>query len=236
MMVAGVNFVLHYRLVTGRPGALLRDTEFRVFFLTVTVGVAAVAWILRGDSGAGEILRASAFQVVSLITTTGYGTADYELWPQLAQLLIFPLLVLGGMAGSTSGGIKSLRVLLGLRALRASVARIIHPHVVRTLRYGNRPVSDQVVSGIGVFFVAYFMIAFLAALAVGSAGYDVVTCLSAALTAVGNVGPGLGEIGPGDHFAHFPGYVKAVLALAMIAGRLEIFTVLVLFFPRFWRR
>jgi trk system potassium uptake protein TrkH len=116
------------------------------------------------------------------------------------------------------------------------VARIIHPHVVRTLRYGNRPVSDEVVSGIGVFFVAYFMIAFLAALAVGSAGYDVVTCLSAALTAVGNVGPGLGEIGPGDHFAHFPGYVKFVLAFAMIAGRLEIFTVLVLFFPRFWRR
>jgi len=97
-------------------------------------------------------------------------------------------------------------------------------------------VSDEVVSGIGVFFVAYLLIAFIAALAVGSAGYDVVTCLSAALTSVGNVGPGLGAIGPSDHFAHFPGYVKAVLALAMIAGRLEIFTVLVLFFPQFWRR
>jgi trk system potassium uptake protein TrkH len=116
------------------------------------------------------------------------------------------------------------------------VARIIHPHVVRTLRYGDHPVSEEVVSGIGIFFVAYFSIAFIAALAVGSAGYDVVTSLTAALTAVGNVGPGLGEIGPGDHFAHFPGYVKVVLALGMIAGRLEIFTVLVLFFPQFWRR
>ena len=236
MMVAGINFVLHYKLVTGRPRAMLRDTEFRFFVLIVAVMIATVAWILRGESGTGEVLRAAAFQVVSLITTTGYGTADYELWPQLAQLLVFPLLVLGGMAGSTSGGIKSLRVLLGLRALRASVARLIHPHVVRTLRYGNRPVSDEVVSGIGVFFIAYLLIAFIAALAVGSAGYDVVTCLSAALTSVGNVGPGLSEIGPSDHFAHFPGYVKAVLALAMIAGRLEIFTVLVLFFPRFWRR
>jgi trk system potassium uptake protein TrkH len=236
MMIAGINFVLHYQVVTGRPRALLRDTEFRFFLLIVAVMIAAVAWILRGGAGAGEVLRNAAFQVVALITTTGYGTADYELWPQLAQLLVFPLLVLGGMAGSTAGGIKSLRVLLGLRALRATVARIIHPHLVRKVRYSNRSVSDEVVSGIGVFFVAYLMIAFIAAVVVGSAGYDVVTCLSAALTSVGNVGPGLGAIGPSDHFAHFPGYVKGVLAVAMIAGRLEIFTVLVLFFPRFWRR
>jgi trk system potassium uptake protein TrkH len=236
MMVAGVNFVLHYRVVTGRPRALLGNTEFRFFLLIVAVMIAAVAWILPGAEGSGEVLRAAAFQVVSLITTTGYGTADYELWPQLAQLLVFPLLMLGGMAGSTAGGIKSLRFLLGLRALRATVARIIHPHLLRTVRYNDRPVSDDVVSGIGVFFVAYLLIAFIAAVVVGSAGYDVVTCLSAAFTAVGNVGPGLGAIGPTDHFAHFPGYVKMVLAVAMIAGRLEIFTVLVLFFPRFWRR
>jgi trk system potassium uptake protein TrkH len=178
----------------------------------------------------------AAFQVVSLITTTGYGTVDFELWPHLAQLLILPLLVLGGMAGSTAGGLKSLRILLGLRALRSTVARTIHPHAVSAIRYNRRSVSDEVVSAIGVFFVAYLLIAFIAALAVGSAGYDLVTCLSASLTAVGNVGPGLGAIGPTDHFAHFPAYVKLVLAGAMIAGRLEIFTVLVLFFPTFWRR
>jgi trk system potassium uptake protein TrkH len=236
MMVAGINFVLHYQLVTGRPRALLRDTELRFFLLIVAVLIATVAWVLRGGAGAGEVLRTAAFQVVSLITTTGFGTADYELWPHLAQLLVIPLLVLGGMAGSTAGGIKSLRILLGLRALRSTVARIIHPHVVQGVHYGGRPVSDEVVSGIGVFFVAYLMIVFVAALAVGSAGYDVVTCLSAALTSVGNVGPGLGAVGPSDNFAHFPGYVKMVLSFAMIAGRLEIFTVLVLFFPRFWRR
>ncbi len=236
MLVAGINFVLHYHVLSGRPGALLRDTEFRFFSLIVVALIAAMTWILRGTDEAGEVLRAAAFQVVSLITTTGYGTADYALWPHLAQVLVFPLLVLGGMAGSTAGGIKSLRVLLGLRALRATVARIIHPQVVSSVHYGDRPVSDEVVSGIGVFFLAYLLIAFSVALAVGSAGYDVVTCLSAALTSVGNVGPGLGAIGPSCHFAHFPGYVKLVLALAMIAGRLEIFTVLVLFFPRFWRR
>ncbi|GAG21877.1 unnamed protein product, partial [marine sediment metagenome] len=236
MMVAGINFVLHFQVLRGRPRALLQDTEFRFFALIVAVMIAAMSWILRGSAGAGEVLRASAFQVVSLITTTGYGTADYALWPQLAQVLVFPLLVLGGMAGSTAGGIKSLRILLGLRALRATVARIIHPHLVSSVHYRDRPVSDEVVSGIGVFFVAYLMVAFIAALVVGSAGYDVVTCLSTALTSVGNVGPGLGAVGPSHHFAHFPGYVKVVLALAMIAGRLEIFTVLVLFFPRFWRR
>jgi trk system potassium uptake protein TrkH len=236
MMVAGINFVLHYQVVTGRPRALLHNTEFRFFLGVVAVAIAAVAWILRGGSGSGEPLRAAAFQVVSLITTTGYATSDYELWPHLAQLLVIPLLVLGGMAGSTAGGIKSLRVLLGLRALRAAVARIIHPHVVRTVRYGDRAVSDELVSGISVFFMAYLIIAFIAAVAVGSAGYDLVTCISAALTSVGNVGPGLGAIGPTDHFAHFPGHVKAVLAFAMIAGRLEIFTLLVLFSPGFWRR
>lgn len=236
MMVAGINFVLHYQLVTGRPRALLRDTELRFFLLIVAVLVATVAWVLRGGAGGGEVLRPAAFQVVSLITTTGYGTVDYELWPHLAQLLVIPLLVLGGMAGSTSGGIKSLRLLLGLRALRSTVARIIHPHMVQGIHYGGRPVSDEVVSGVGVFVMAYLMIVFVAALAVGSAGYDVVTCLSAALTSVGNVGPGLSAVGPSDNFAHFPGYVKMVLSLAMIAGRLEIFTVLVLFFPRFWRR
>jgi trk system potassium uptake protein TrkH len=236
MMVAGINFVLHYQVVTGRPRALLRDTELRFFLLIVAVMVAGVAWILRGSAETGEVARQAAFQVVALITTTGYGTADYELWPQLAQLVIFPLLFLGGMAGSTAGGIKSLRVLLGLQALRVTVARIIHPHVVRPVHYGGRPVSDEVVSGIFVFFAAYLLIVFIAALVVGSAGYDVVSCLSAALTSVGNVGPGLGAIGPSDSFAHFPGYVKVVLAFAMIAGRLEIFTVLVLLFPRFWRR
>jgi trk system potassium uptake protein TrkH len=236
MMVAGINFVLHYQLLTGRPRAMFRDAEFRFFLLIVAALVAIVAWILPGDAGVGEVLRTAAFQVVSLITTTGFGTADYELWPQLAQLLVIPLLMLGGMAGSTSGGVKSLRLLLGLRALRSAVARIIHPHLVQGIHYNGRPVSDEVVSGVGVFFVAYLMIAFIAALAVGSAGYDVVTCLGAALTSVGNVGPGLGAVGPSENFAHFPGYVKMVLSLAMIAGRLEIFTVLVLFFPRFWRR
>jgi trk system potassium uptake protein TrkH len=236
MLAAGINFVLHYQLVTGRPRAVLQDTEFRFFLLAVTVLVAAFVWILWGSSGPDEVLRGSAFQVVSLITTTGYGTADYEFWPQLAQLLVFPLLVLGGMAGSTAGGIKSLRVLLGLRALGATLARIIHPHLVARVHYRGRPVSDEVVSGVGVFFVAYLVVAMVAAITVGSAGYDVVTCVSTALTAVGNVGPGLGEVGPSDDFAHFPSYVKIVLSLAMIAGRLEIFTVLVLFFPRFWRR
>jgi trk system potassium uptake protein TrkH len=236
MLIAGMNFVLHYKLVTGRPSAMFRDAEFRFFLATVAVLVAAFAWIIRGSGELGEVLRAAAFQVVSLITTTGYGTADYELWPHLAHLLVIPLLVLGSMAGSTGGGIKSVRVLLGLRALRANVARIIHPHLVRTVHYGDRPASDEVVSGISVFFLAYLMVAFIAAVVVGSAGYDMETCISAALTALGNVGPGLGAVGPTHHFAHFPGYVKLVLASAMIAGRLEIFTVLVLFFPRFWRR
>jgi trk system potassium uptake protein TrkH len=236
MMLAGTNFVLHYQVVSGRVGEALRDSELHFYLIAVGASAVVMAWLVRGTGEHVSWVRDATFQVVSLVTTTGFVTADYEGWPELAHLLVFPLLVIGGMAGSTSGGLKSLRVLLGLRSLRAYLARIIHPHVVNPVRYRGSSVDEEVVGGIAVFFVAYFAIAFLAATVVGAAGYDVVTSVSAAATALGNVGPGLGGVGPTDNFAHFPGYVKLSLSLCMIAGRLEIFTVLVLLSPRFWRR
>jgi len=236
MLLAGTNFALHYRILVGRGGAVLRDGELRFYLGTALALTAAVAWVLHGAGQGEHALRHAAFQVVSILTTTGYGTADYEVWPGLASFVFLPLLVFGGMAGSTSGGIKSLRLLIGLRALRTLMLRLSHPLAVRNVRYAGRPVDDDVVSGVAVFVFAYLWIATAAALVVASAGYDVTTSLSAALTAIGNVGPGLGAVGPTDTFAHLPGYAKLALAFCMLAGRLEIFTLLVLCEPRFWRR
>jgi trk system potassium uptake protein TrkH len=140
------------------------------------------------------------------------------------------------MSGSTAGGIKSLRSLLGLKSLGLAFEHLIHPHAVRPVKYGGRAVPEDVLAGIWTFFTAYFLTAAFGTVAVAAAGYDLVTAISAALTAVGNVGPGLGSVGPFDNFAHFPSFVKLVLAGCMLAGRLEIFTLLILLSPRFWRR
>jgi trk system potassium uptake protein TrkH len=236
MLAAGTNFALHYRVFAGRGAAVIRDAELRFYLLVVGGATALMAWLLRDQGAGADTLRTALFQVASLVTTTGFTTADYELWPALGQFLVLPMLVLGGMAGSTSGGLKSLRLLLGLRTLRTFFLRLVRPLTVLPVRYAGRPVGDDLVSAVAVFFIAYFALAGLAATVVAAAGYDPLTAMSAALTALGNVGPGLGAVGPVEHFAHFPALVKLVLCFCMIAGRLEIFTLLVLFDPHFWRR
>jgi trk system potassium uptake protein TrkH len=236
MVLAGVNFVLHYRVLTGRIGAVLADAELRYYLLVLASATGIIAWVLGGSSEATSI-RVVMFQVVSLMTGTGYATTNFEVWPALALLILLQLMVLGGMAGSTTGGVKSLRVLIGMRSLASVFDRLMHRTAVgRPVRYGGKPVPDQVLAGIWAFLTAYFMMVAAVALIVAAAGYDIITSLSAALTSVGNVGPGLGEIGPSDNFAHFPAGVKLTLCAAMIAGRLELFTILILFHRDFWRR
>jgi trk system potassium uptake protein TrkH len=236
MLAAGANFVLHYKALTGRFREVVRDEELRVY-LAIAAGITAmVTWVLWDPGFSSDSIRTAAFQVVSLMTTTGFGTSDYELWPQAGQILMLLLLVLGGMAGSTAGGLKTMRLMIGWRALRRSLALVPHRNAIRAVHFAGRSVPESVVSNVLVFFVAYFALAALAALVVASAGYDMDTSVSAALTAMGNVGPGVGAIGPMDHFAHLPAYVKLALAFCMIAGRLEVITLLALLNPQFWRR
>lgn len=235
MLLGGINFALHYRMLTGNAREALRDDELRYFLLVVGGGTAVVAFALWPGHGE-SIVRAALFQLASIVTTTGYATVDFETWPSLALIVLLQVMVLGAMTGSTSGGLKTLRTLIGLRALASVFVRQLHPQAVsRPVRYAGRRVPDDVLAGIWAFFTAYFLIAALVAALVAAAGYDLVTSLSASLTTLGNVGPGLGEIGPSEQFAHFPAAVKLLLAGAMLAGRLEIFTVLILFHPVFWR-
>jgi trk system potassium uptake protein TrkH len=236
MILASINFVLHYRLLTGRIRAVLIDSELRYFLLTLAGATGAVAWVLSRESEMTSI-RTALFQVVSLMTGTGFTTIDFEGWPALALLILLQLMVLGGMAGSTTGGVKSLRVLIGLRSLANVFERLRHrAAVAHRVRFGGKPVPDQVLAGIWAFLFAYFVMVAVVALVVAAAGYDLVTAISAGLTSVGNVGPGLGEVGPIDNFAHFPTGVKLTLCAAMTAGRLELFTILILFHRAFWRR
>lgn len=238
MLLAAVNFVLHHRVLTGRVRAVARDPELRFFAVVVAAAIGiAVAALLRDGWSAGPALRAAAFQVASMVSTTGYTTADFEVWPALAKLILLHLMVLGGMAGSTAGGTKTLRAVLGLRALGSVLASAGHPRAVpRPVIYRGRPVQAEALSGVWAFFAVYGLLVAAAALLIAACGYGADTAVSAALTAVGNVGPGLGEVGPFDNFAHFPAVVKLALVLCMLAGRLELFTILALLRLEFWRR
>jgi trk system potassium uptake protein TrkH len=239
MFLAGTNFVLHFKLVTGHFREVSRDEEFRwygLLLLVFVVLIAASLWLHAGFSW--QSLEDVVFTVVALMTTTGYAVIDYHnSWPVGTQGMIVLLLVLGGMAGSTGGGVKTLRTLLAFRALKSSFLRISRPHAVKPVPYRDRPVPEDVMTAIWGFFAAYLGLAILGMIALNLlADIDLTTSWSASLTAIGNVGPGLGAVGPAQTFAHLPVLPKLVLAFLMLCGRLEVYTVLLVLMPSFWRR
>jgi trk system potassium uptake protein TrkH len=237
MLFGGINFALHYRLLRGEVRTVSRDPELRYFLGTIVVATVVITWALvDGGHEPGRELRTALFQIASIMTTTGYGTTDFELWPSLCAVVLLQLMVLGGMAGSTSGGVKDVRVILGWKVLRNALARGLHPRSVGNVRYGGASVPVDVLAGVWAFLTAYVAISLVATAVMTAAGYDLVSAASAALTAIGNVGPGLGELGPTETFADVPGYGKLTLSFCMIAGRLEVYTLIMLFVPGFWRR
>jgi trk system potassium uptake protein TrkH len=238
MWLGGVNLLLLHRAWRRRSAlAFWSDGEFRYYVLVLVFAVALVggSLALAPPPGAGSF-RDVVFQSVSALTGTGYSSAPFGLWPGFAALVLLQLMVLGGMTGSTSGGVKSLRVLLGLRALRVAFARLLHPRAVRSVKYAGRPVPEAVLGGVWAFLTGYLLAVMLVAAVVAGAGYDLLTSLSAGVATLGNVGPGLGAIAPGGGYQHFPAGVKLVLCTAMLAGRVEVFAFLVLASPGFWRR
>jgi len=236
MLCAGMNFVLHYKALTGRLSEVWKDAELRYFLGVVfTATILFTMVVHEPHKRLLDSIRLSAFQTVSLLTTTGYVTTNFELWPNLALLTAIILLVLGGMSGSTGGGIKSLRALLAFRSLKTTIHRLIHPHAVRPVKYGGGVVEESVLSSIWAFLTAYIILGVIGAGVVAAYDYDVLTSITASLTALGNVGPGLGEVGAYDNFAHFPSTIKIVLSILMLFGRLEIFTLLALCSREFWK-
>jgi len=236
MFLGATNFVIHYRIISGRSTKLWRDGEFHYYAGAIVIASVLMVWSISGsaDASAGAA-RPAIFQVVSMLSGTGYYSADYGSWGGFAQLILLGLMLLGGMSGSTTGGVKSLRLLIGIRALWHSFKMLLHPHAVHRVKYAGRAIPDEIIAAIWAFLTAFFAIVTLAAVIVASAGYDLVTAISVAFSVTSNVGPALGAAGPGSHFADFPDYAKYGLCFCMLAGRLDIFTILVLFQPKFWR-
>ena len=237
MFLAGVNFSLHFQAMRGRVGGYFRSEEFR-FYLGVLAASVLVVFLFNFQVYKDPLtnLRDSAFQVTSLMTTTGYGTADYELWPVLAQYILVGLMFVGGCAGSTGGGMKNVRVLLLVKHSFLQLSRLIHPRRVRLLKIDQKTVSDEVIQSILGFFALYIGIFVFASLGMAALGVDLVTAGASVIACLSNIGPGLGQVGPTDNFAHLPAAGHVLLSFCMLVGRLEVFTVLVLVFPSFWRK
>ncbi|MBE0501478.1 MAG: TrkH family potassium uptake protein [Desulfuromonadales bacterium] len=238
MFLAGVNFFLHYQALRGRLTEFWKNEEFRIY-LGITVGSILLLMVMNQGSVYNSLLenlRFSSFQAVSILTTTGFGTADYEQWPVLSQYLLVAMMFIGGCAGSTAGGMKVARILLLFKHAHVQLFRLIHPRAVRLVKLGNRPVNREVMQSILGFFALYMGIFVIASFLMAAAGMDLVSAGAAVIATLGNIGPGLGSVGPTDHYGHIAPFGKGVLMFCMLLGRLELFTVLVLFFPTFWRK
>ncbi len=237
MFVAGVNFAMHYRLLNGKFSTLKKNEEFK-FYTSVVVFWSLLIALFLYFSGYGSIessFRDSLFQVVSMVTTTGFVTADYEVWGTLLLLIFFLLLFSGGCAGSTGGGIKIVRHLLLIKNSFLELRRLIHPRAVIPVRYNNHSVSQDIISNILAFFLFYIFIFILGSLIMATMGLDFMTAIGSVATSLGNVGPAIGDVGPTENFANIPALGKWVLSFLMLLGRLELFTILVIFSPAFWK-
>ncbi len=238
MVLAGINFTLHYRLLTGDGLAFWRDSECRFYLLLAASLVAAVSASIHGAvyEGWGEALRYGAFQVVSILTTTGYATADYDRWPDAARLLLFGSMFIGACAGSTGGGMKCLRVIVALKHCYRELYLLIHPHAVSRLKLGGRVVTEDIAHSILAFIALYVLLFAAGALFLAFTGLDLVSAAGAAATALGNTGPGFGAVGPSQTFAPLSDPAKGILTVLMLLGRLEIYTLLILVVPEFYRK
>jgi trk system potassium uptake protein TrkH len=238
MVVAGANFALHYRLLRGDPLCYTRDSEFRFYILSILIATGLSAAFLWGSTyeSLGTSFRYAVFQVTSILTTTGYVTADYEQWPPAVQHILFSLLFFGGCAGSTGGSVKCVRILLLLKQAFKEIYRLIHPHAVSTIKLGRKTVPADVMESVLGFSLFYLGIFVVASLLMSCLGLDFKSALASVAACIGNVGPGLGAVGPVKTYLPLLPAAKWVLILCMILGRLEIFTLLILLLPQFWRK
>jgi len=239
MFLAGTNFTLHYLALLGKPKAYLRDEEFRVYVLILTVACLIILTpLVLGQfyPALGDAVRHTVFQVISICSTTGFGTADYLLWPPVAGMLLVLLMAMGGSAGSTSGGIKVLRVMLLVKSARLELKKLVHPRGVYTLWFNNEVLPPTLAINVLGFFLLFMMVYLFGVLILTFGGRDMITAIGATVASLGNIGPGLGLVGPTSNYAFLADWEKWLLVVFMLIGRLEIFTVLVLFLPEAWRK
>lgn len=237
MALFGVNFSLYYFLLHKNWKAVLKNSELRLYFSLIigaTLLIAINILPLYGNSLLSS-LRYSFFQVSSIITTSGFSSTNFDLWPQFSRMVLVGLMFVGASAGSTGGGIKVVRIQLLAKSMLRDIRRTVHPKSVNTIKLDGHTVSEDVISGTQGFFFAYFLIMIFAMLIVSLDGFSLETNFTAVITTLSNVGPGLDVVGPAGSFAGYSALSKLVLSLCMLVGRLEIFPILMLFMPSAWR-
>lgn len=233
----GVNFALFYFMILGDFKSILKNEELRTYILLIAGATAAIMLNIHSlYPTIGKSFRYAVFQVVTVITTTGYATADFAQWPMFSKAVLMMLMVIGACASSTGGGIKVSRLLVGMKCVKREIVQLAHPKSVGIIRIGGKKVSSDVLRTIYIYFIAYVGILIGSVVLVSLDNFDFETTFSAVLTTLGNVGPGMAQVGPMGNFAEFSPLSKLILCFDMLAGRLEIFPFLVLFTAPAWRR
>ena len=236
MLLFGVNFSCYYLILLRQFKSVFKDEELKLYLFIVFGSVALIVWNLWGTfADAEETFRHAFFQVSSIITTTGFATADFDLWPSFSKAILLGLMIIGACAGSTGGGMKVARVLLILKSLRRNIRHVLHPKKVQVVRSNGQTVDEQILANTNAYLGAYVFIFVISVLLIALDGKSMTTNITAVLACFNNIGPGLEAVGPTCNFAHFGVFSKIVLILDMLAGRLEIFPILVLFSRSTWR-
>lgn len=238
MVVAGTNFTVSYLMLTGKFRKAIQNEELKyyLFFISVFTLVIFGGLLISNELGFEQSFRDALFQVVSILTTTGYATADYLHWTPFLTIVLFAVFFFGGSAGSTGGGLKIMRIVLLLKNSYYELHRLIHPKAIIPVRFNQKPVSDQIITNVLAFFMFYFVIFFSSSVLLMLVVPDLPSAMGAVATSLGNIGPGLGIFGPAENFSALHPAGKWFLSFLMLLGRLELFTVLVLFSPAFWKR
>lgn len=238
MLLFGVNFVLYFQLIRGNVKAFFKSEELKWYLIAVfaSIIIIAVNIIPFNHGDVTKSIRDSAFQVSSIVTTTGYATVNFNLWPTLSKVILIMLMFMGAMAGSTGGGIKTIRIVIIFKAIRREIDKILHPRRVKSVKVDGNVVEEETISGVFLFIFAYIIISLIAIFIVSFDNFDVTTTVTSVIATLSNIGPGLEMVGPAGNFSAFSDLSKLVLSFCMLAGRLEIYPMLILFSPSLWKK
>ncbi len=237
MIACGVNFQFYYYLVGKRFKLAFSMSEVKAYLIIILVAIVLIAFNIRGMYGTTEeAVRHSAFQVGTIITTTGYATADFDKWPAFSQSILVLLMMCGACAGSTGGGIKVSRIVLLFKTIHKELSKIIHPRFIKKIQFDGVSVAHETVRNTNVFIAVYCVIFALSVLCISIDNHDFTTNFTAVTATINNIGPGLSLVGPTQNFSFFSPFSKIVLIFDMLAGRLELFPMLLLFAPHVWKR
>ena len=240
MFLAGANFILHYQALKGNLRAYFRSEEFRCYFFLILFFIPFFALILiKATSTANpfEQIRHAAFQVVSILTTTGYVTTNSDAWPHVLRFLLIILMFIGGCGGSTGGGMKVIRILLAAKIAMRSIVQTVFPNAVLPIKFNSIPLSSRLIMAVVSYFVIFILLFFLGTILLAlTESCDLVTAFSASIAALSNIGPGLAKVGASQNYAWLSIPGKWILTFLMLAGRLELYSILILFVPSTWRK